>query len=384
MSYPEGFYSFGKNIGIKNESLDFAVIYSESPCRSACAFTKNNFPGAPIIVGREHAKSGFLQAIVINSKNSNVATGEKGIQDSRSICEAIGESLGIDPKLVLPSSTGVIGVPLPMEKILPACKSAKENLKEGNLSEVARAIMTTDTKSKESSYTLDFNGKTGMFYGMAKGAGMIEPNMATMLCYILTDFEPESNDMKSILTKALDRSFHCLSIDGDTSTSDTVALLASGKSGKIPDELFYKYLLYICRDLAKMVARDGEGATKLIEVQVSRGKSLEQVRKIGKSIINSPLIKTAIYGGDPNWGRLIMAIGKVFDEPIPLDGLNLEIGGIDVMYADDEKKHKVSTYLKNNDTIRLDIVLNTGSEELTFWTCDFTEGYIQENAYYTT
>jgi glutamate N-acetyltransferase/amino-acid N-acetyltransferase len=384
MSYPAGFYSFGKNIGIKNDSLDFAVIYSQKPCRSACAFTRNNFPGSPIIVGREHAKSGYLQAIVINSKNSNVATGEKGVQDSRDICQAIGESLEIDPQLVLPSSTGVIGVPLPMEKIIPACKSAKDNLKEGNLSEVAQAIMTTDTKQKETSYTLDFNGKTGMFYGMAKGAGMIEPNMATMLCYILTDFEPESNDLKSILMKALDKSFHCLSIDGDTSTSDTVVVMASGLSGKLPDDLFYKYLLYICQDLAKMVARDGEGASKLIEVHVSKGKSIEQVRKIGKSIINSPLIKTAIYGGDPNWGRLIMAIGKVFDEPIPMETLVLEIGGIEVKYADNEKKAKISNYLKSNELIRIDVLLNTGNEELTFWTCDLTEGYIQENAFYTT
>ena len=382
--FPKGFHSFGRNIGIKNDSLDFAVIYSETPCKAAAVFTQNNFPGAPIVVGREHIKKGILQAIVINSKNANVATGKKGVEDAYQMCEGIGKSLGIPPESVLPSSTGVIGYPLPMEKIYPACLDAKKYLKPSNLEEVAKAIMTTDTKEKIHFVKRTLGSTEGVTYGIAKGAGMIEPNMATMLCYILSDFEPESGDVKGLLKQAVDSSFNCMTIDSDTSTSDTVVLMCSGKAGKLADSLFYQDLLEICVELTKKVARDGEGATKLIELKVTNGKTPEQVRKIGKSILNSPLVKTAIYGGDPNWGRLVMAIGKVFDEPIPFEGLQIQFGNLQVKEATPETRKKLSEYLKSNETINMEVNLGVGKEEKVFWSCDFTEGYIKENAYYTT
>ncbi|AAN51303.2 bifunctional glutamate N-acetyltransferase/amino-acid acetyltransferase ArgJ [Leptospira interrogans] len=382
---PKGFLSFGINIGIKDDTKDFGVIYSEIPCKATAVFTKNNFPGAPVIVGKEHVRSGVLQAIVINSKNSNVATGEKGIQNSREICKIIGESLGIKETLVLPSSTGVIGVPLKMEIILPACKKAKSLLKPGNLEEVAEAIMTTDTRKKISSRNIKTKSGQGTIYGIAKGAGMIEPNMATMLCYILSDVSlPEGTDLYSILKSSVDQSFNCLTIDSDTSTSDTVALLCNGLSGESSVQDFSKALTEICIDLTKLIATDGEGATKLIELTISGAKSEAQARKIGKSILNSPLVKTAIYGGDPNWGRLIMAVGKVFDEPIPFEGLQIYFGTLPVKEANPETLKKLSEYLKNNTEISLNVVLNVGTISMKFWGCDFTEKYIEENAYYTT
>ncbi|MCU0824014.1 MAG: bifunctional glutamate N-acetyltransferase/amino-acid acetyltransferase ArgJ [Leptospira sp.] len=384
MRYPIGFFSFGKNIGIKDNTLDFAVIYSQNKCKAAAVFTKNNYPGAPIIVGKKHIQDGILQAIVINSKNSNVATGDRGIQDSFEICKAVANNLGIQPEDVLPSSTGVIGVPLPIEKILNACQTIKSDLKPGNLEEVAEAIMTTDTRKKISFQEIQSEGKIGVMYGIAKGAGMIEPNMATMLSYILCDFLPESGDLTGILRRVVDKSYNCITIDSDTSTSDTVVLMCSGVLGSIPDSVFEKNLELIAIDLSKKIARDGEGATKLIELLVTNGRDDVQVTKIGKSILNSPLVKTAIYGGDPNWGRFVMAIGKVFDEPIPYDTLEIYLGGISVKGADDNTKKLLSAYLKSNEEVQIHVNLGTGLSQKTFWSCDFTEGYIKENAYYTT
>jgi len=381
---PKGFYSLGKNIGIKDTTKDFAVIYSNNPCHSAAVFTLNNFPGAPIIIGKEHIKNGILQAIVINSKNSNVATGEEGIKNSLEICKAVAISLEINYEDVLPSSTGVIGVPLPIDKILNACKTIKSELQEGNLEEVAEAILTTDKKKKISYKVINQNGKKGVIYGIAKGAGMIEPNMATMLCYILTDIKIKTSDLKTILKKAVDKSFNCLTIDSDTSTSDTVVIMSNGTTIELEEDEFEEYLIEICIDLTKQIAMDAEGATKLIELKVSGAKTLVQAKKIGKSILNSPLVKTAIYGGDPNWGRFIMAIGKVFDEKIPFDSISLKLNGFEIKNADDFTKKKMSSYLKDNSNIFLDVNLGLGEFSSVFWGCDLTEEYIKENAYYTT
>lgn len=381
---PKGFLSFGKNIGIKDSSKDFAVIYSEKPCRAAGVFTRNNFPGAPILVGREHIRDGILQAIVINSKNSNVATGDQGIKHAKETCEELATALNIKAEYILPSSTGVIGVPLPIEKILNACRTAKAELKENALEDVAEAIMTTDKHKKISVRQLQKNNQVGVVYGIAKGAGMIEPNMATMLCFILTDVKIKSLNLQSILKRVVDKTFNCLSIDSDTSTSDTVVLMANESTVEVEESEFEDLLYDICLDLTKKIAMDGEGATKLIEVCISEASSLDQAKKIGKSIINSPLVKTAIYGGDPNWGRFVMAIGKVFDEVINYDSLSFKLGGLEVKNASDEIKDKMSSYLKGNKEIRIDITLGHGNFHSTFWGCDLSEGYIKENAYYTT
>ncbi len=379
--YPKGFYGFGRNIGIKDETLDFAVIFSEVPCRASGVFTKNNFPGAPVVVGKEHIRSGFLQAIVINSKNSNVATGDQGIAVARETCRLVAESLGIKENLVLPSSTGVIGVPLPKEKVFSAASRVREYLKEGNLEEVATAIMTTDKKRKTSRRTFG----AGTVYGIAKGAGMIEPNMATMLSYVMTDLIVESDDLYSVLKRSADISFNRMTVDSDTSTSDTLVLMSNGLSGvKISEKEFETILSDICIDLAKQIAADAEGATKLIILDIEKAQNENQGTKIAKSILNSPLVKTAVYGGDPNWGRLVMAVGKVFDEKIPYENLSIKIGGMEVKGADAETKIRLSEYLKKNSEVQIGVHLGTGNFSGTFYGCDMSEDYVRENAYYTT
>jgi glutamate N-acetyltransferase/amino-acid N-acetyltransferase len=212
---------------------------------------------------------------------------------------------------------------------------------------------------------------------------MIEPNMATMLSYILSDWDVDQ-DLYSELKFCVDETFNCLSIDSDTSTSDTVVLMASGEAGILPSQIFRKALYEICLDLTKQIAMDGEGATKLIIVKVENAKNETQAIKIGKSILNSPLVKTAIYGGDPNWGRLVMAIGKVFDEPIPYENLQIHFGDLSVKDASTEQKILLSKYLKENTEINLKVNLGMGTSKKEFYGCDFTEGYIKENAYYTT
>ncbi|MDX1960803.1 MAG: bifunctional glutamate N-acetyltransferase/amino-acid acetyltransferase ArgJ [Leptospiraceae bacterium] len=382
MNYPKGFFAFGRNIGIKDKTLDFAVLYSQVPCEASAVFTLNNFPGAPIIVGKENIQNGKLQAIVVNSKNSNVATGIEGIEVARETCRRLAKSLGIEAENILPSSTGIIGVPLPKEKIYNACEEAREYLKEGNLEEFGQAIMTTDKKEKISKR--NFSKNPGMIYGVAKGAGMIEPNMATMLSYIVTDVLPETGDLKTILLSAVNKSFNCLTIDSDTSTSDTVVLLCNGLSGKVSEEEFSSKLLEVCLELTKKIASDGEGVTKLIELKISSARDEVQAKKIGKSVLNSPLVKTAIYGGDPNWGRFVMAIGKVFDEPISFQALSIKIGNLEMKQATKERVVEMSNYLKSNSEIQIEISLGAGSIEKVFWGCDLSEGYIAENAYYST
>ena len=394
MDYPplkniRGFSWMGVNLGIKDESLDFGVIASECECSAAGVFTRNNLPGAPVIVGRENIENGRLQAIVVNSKTANVATGKVGIEDAKNMCLWTGEALGFDPKLVLPSSTGVIGQRLPIKKIHEGCKSIAENLGSSQeyIEKFARAIMTTDSHPKWSSNSVG----NATILGIAKGAGMIEPNMATMLSYFVTDAKLSSGDLQDILERVVNKSFNRISIDSDTSTSDTVVILANGLAGAVDAENFETALTNSAMQLAKEIARDGEGATKLIELTVSGAGSQRMALQIAKSIINSPLVKTAIHGADPNWGRFVMAVGKVFEYPVPLEDLsiNFKNGGL-VLTVDAEKLETetvdldaISKLLQNQE-IFIEVVVGAGKFSETVWGCDLTKGYIEENAFYTT
>ncbi|MFI5399886.1 MAG: bifunctional glutamate N-acetyltransferase/amino-acid acetyltransferase ArgJ [SAR324 cluster bacterium] len=381
-----GFRFLGRNIGIGDHTLDFAVACADRPCAAAGVFTRNNFPGAPVIVGREHLASGRLQALVINSKNANAATGSRGVNDARRTCRALGEALGVDERLVLPSSTGVIGVALPVEKIERACREAAGQLASGiePLLLFARAIMTTDTRPKAVSVKVG----NATLTAVAKGAGMIEPNLATMLAYFFTDAELHPVALKALLSDAVERSFNRMSVDTDTSTSDTVVVLANGLAGKVDAKAFAAALTEAAIYLAREIARDGEGATKLIELSVTEAPSQPAALACAKSVINSPLVKTAIYGADPNWGRFVMAIGKVFAYPVPLAGLSITFGaGADALTitADSqppETLRRISEYLRYPE-VHIRIGLGAGSASETVWGCDLTEGYVKENAFYT-
>ena len=384
-----GFSYFGKNIGIKDETLDFGGILSDKPCNAAAVFTQNTMPGAPIVVGKEHIQDGTLQAIVVNSKNANVATELRGIEDSKNICQLLGKECGIDPQLVLPSSTGVIGRYLPMDKIISGCKNIMNDFGKTieHAQSFARSIMTTDTRPKWASAKVG----NATIIAFAKGAGMIEPHMATMLSYIVTDAEISAEQLKSMLSIAVNKSFNRISIDTDTSTSDTVVVMANGIAGPVNLELFQKELDEICTFLAKEIVRDGEGATKLIELTITGASTEEQAILTARSVINSPLIKTAIYGADPNWGRFVMAIGKVFKYTVNIKDLKIFFGKgdsrkmIDAQTIDDDRVDldAISLLLKQNE-IFIEIQLGSGKFSDTVWGCDLTEGYVEENAFYTT
>ncbi len=379
---PQGFLSLAKNVGIKDTTLDLTVIYSTVRARAAAMFTRNRFPGAPVIVGRKHIANGFAQALVINSKNANVAMGKLGIDNAIETCRIVGEELGVDSYDVLPFSTGVIGRPLPMDKIRTGLQGIRSELISNNLKLAAEAIMTTDMYPKYISVKV---GKATIA-GIAKGAGMIEPNMATMLVYLMTDAELPKAAMKPMLKRVVDRTFNCMSIDTDTSTSDTVVLMANGLAGNVKLPQFEKGLLQVCEYLTREIARNGEGVTKLITVDVKSAKTPMQAKHIGKLVANSPLVKTAVYGSDPNWGRVIMAVGKSFDPSVEPTKVTISFGATKVFKKGapvDCDLEALRKYLSQAE-VTIGVALGIGKASARVWGCDLTEGYVKENAYYTT
>jgi glutamate N-acetyltransferase/amino-acid N-acetyltransferase len=379
---PQGFVSLAKSVGIKDTTLDLTVIYSSVRAHAAAMFTRNRFPGAPVIVGRKHIADGFIQALVINSKNANVAMGKRGIDNAIEICRMVGRELSISPYDVLPFSTGVIGRPLPMDKIRAGLRGIKNELLPDNLKLAAEAIMTTDKYPKYVSI------KTGnaTVAAIAKGAGMIEPNMATMLVYVMTDAALPKAALRPLLRRVVDRTFNCLSIDSDTSTSDTVVLMANGLAGKVSMREFEAGLLKVCEHLTRELARSGEGATKLITVDVRGAKNELQAKRVAKLVANSPLVKTAVYGSDPNWGRVIMAIGKSFDPSIEPEKVTIGFGNTDVFRKGSPREcdlESLRAYLGQNE-VAIKVTLGIGKASARVWGCDLTEDYIKENAYYTT
>ena len=381
-SHPQGFLSLAKNVGIKDSSLDLAVIYSTVRARAAAVFTRNRFPGAPVIVGRKHIAKGFVQALVVNSKNANVAMGNQGIDNAIETCRIVGEELSINPYEVLPFSTGVIGRPLPMDKIRAGLRGIQSELRPDSLKLAAEAIMTTDTSPKFYSCRVG----RAVIAGVAKGAGMIEPNMATMLVYLMTDAELPKAALRPLLRRVVDRTFNCVSIDTDTSTSDTVVLMANGLAGTVKLGAFEKALLGVCEHLTREIARGGEGATKLITVDVSRAKTDIQAKRVAKCVVNSPLVKTAVYGCDPNWGRVIAAVGKSFDPSIEPGKVTIRFGTTEVFKKGSPVAcdlEALRSYLGQPE-VMITVDLGLGKAGARVWGCDLTEGYIKENAYYTT
>ena len=380
--HPQGFLSLAKNVGIKDATLDLTVIYSTVRARAAAMFTRNRFPGAPVIVGRKHVANGYVQALVINSKNANVAMGKQGINDAIETCRIVGEELGIISYDVLPFSTGVIGRPLPMDKIRAGLKGIRSELKPNSLKLAAEAIMTTDK------YPKYFSCRVGpaIIAGIAKGAGMIEPNMATMLVYLMTDAKLPAASLRPILKRVVERTFNSMSIDTDTSTSDTVVLMANGLAGPVKQHEFESGLLKVSEYLTREMARSGEGATKLITVDVTGAKNTVQAKLVAKSVVNSPLVKTAVYGSDPNWGRVIMAVGKTFDPTIESGKVTIRFGDTNVFKKGapvDCDLEALRKYLGQPE-VMISVDLGIGKASARVWGCDLTEDYIRENAYYTT
>lgn len=376
-----GFYSLGKHIGIKPKANDFAVLYADKVCTTAAVYTQNAVKGAPLYVNIDHLSDHKAQAVVVNSGNANVATGRQGLENAHKTAEIAAKELEVEKEKVLVASTGVIGVQLPIEKIEKGIPGLKEELKQD--SDFAGAIMTTDTFKKEICVEYG-NFKIA---GAAKGAGMIEPNMATMLAFLATDADISFEQLDLALRKSVNKTFNMTSVDTDTSTSDMVVLMSNSTVRNIDIDKFSEALDLVCLELTKMIARDGEGATKLIICTASGVKTEVDAKKIAKAVINSPLVKTAVYGNDPNWGRLMMAIGKSGAQ-IDVEKIGISINGEVIVEngkaAENYDNEKLVNLFKDNDEIEIEISLNLGNHKATAYGCDLNEEYVKINAEYTT
>lgn len=390
---PRGFKAAGISCGIKNEDKkDLALIYSEVMAKAATAFTTNQIKAAPLKVSAEHIKDERAQAIVINSGCANAATGKKGIEDAKEMTRATAKILGIEKENVLVASTGTIGTFLPMDKIIKGIKEAEEKLSREGGGDAAQAIMTTDTFPKEVAIELETGGKKVIIGGMAKGAGMISPHLATMLSFITTDVTISGKLLKKALKASIDRSFNMITVDGEESTNDMVIILANGLAGNKEINMegedfkkFYSGLDKVTLKLAKMIVKDGEGATKFIEVEVKNALKWEEAKRIAFSVANSLLVKTALFGEDANWGRIMAAIGnsgvKIEEDKIDiyLGDLQLASFGCGVRFSGEEAKN----ILKGKE-IKIIVDLNLGKESTKVWTCDLTPEYVKINAHYRT
>ncbi len=387
-----GFLASGIYAGIKKvEKKDLALIFSEKPCAAAGLFTKNEVKGAPVIISQRNIKNGIGQAIIANSGNSNACTGKQGIKDAEEMAALTAKAFNIKPNLVYVASTGVIGEPMPMEKIRNGIADAALKLSKEGGRDAAEAIMTTDTFVKEKAVQIDIGGKAVTIGGIAKGSGMIYPNMATMLSFIATDAKITSRDLKSTLKAAVDKSFNMTTVDGDMSTSDMVICLANGVSGvSITKGKGYKSfqegLSYICTELAKMIVKDGEGATKFVEIRVKGAKTFNDAKKIGMAIGNSNLVKTALFASDANWGRIMAAIGysgvKVNPDKIDMFFDNVKMVGNGIGLGIDAEREATEVLKQKEFAITVDMRL--GKAEAAVWTCDLSYDYVKINAAYRT
>lgn len=377
--FPRGFRCASRNCGIKSEGRDLSLFYSDAPASAAAVFTRNRFPGAPVIVGREIIRHGRLRAIVVNSRVSNVGTGEEGVANARRMGAAAAAELGLPVAEVLMSSTGVIGVPLPIERIEAGLRGITADLVDDPLVG-AEGIMTTDSHPKALSMPV---GPATITW-VAKGSGMIEPDLATMLVYIFTDAALEPAELDSMLRDAVQDSFNMLSVDTDTSTSDTCAIVANGLAGSVSREEFVAGLRAGSVRMTEMLARDGEGASKLLRAVARGAASAGDARTVAKSIINSPLVKTMAFGADPNVGRVLMAVGKCLSVRQDPERLSVWINDTAVVRAGrrlDFDETALREELRG-DPVEIRVDLGVGRFQATAFGCDLTHGYIDENAAY--
>ena len=380
---PKGFRAHVTNIGVKDDTDDFTVVAADTVCAAAGVFTKSSFAGPSVLVSRRHVADGQARAMVVISKNANVATGAQGEADAEEVVAGVAAALGCAPDDVLVASTGVIGRTYPMERIRAGLAAIPSPLPGTDAAAVARGIMTTDTVPK----TAVASAGAATVVGVAKGVGMIEPDMATMIAMVFTDAELTSAELDATFRRVVDRTFNCVSVDTDTSTSDTAVVLASGAAGRVDMALFEAGLFEVCVSLTQQIARDGEGATTLIEVHVDQAASAEQATRVAKAIVNSPLVKTAVHGADPNWGRVAMAVGKsTTADEVDQTKVVIRFGAQEVYPAQlgDTELDALATYMRGDD-VRIHVSLATGgADAATVWGCDLTDGYVRINADYTT
>lgn len=391
---PQGFLAAGVKAGIKaSGNHDVAVIYSTVPAATGAVFTQNKMCAAPVLVSRKVAAKPYAQAIVVNSGCANACTGEQGLKDAEAMQAQTAELLGVENDAVYVCSTGVIGHFMPMDKLAKGIADAVDAMDESEGESCAMAIQTTDTFIKHAAYEFEIGGKTCKIAGIAKGAGMIHPNMATMLTFLTTDAAVAPDVLKRAVKAAADKSFNMVVVDGDTSTNDSMIVLANGLaeneiilSEEHPDyPAFFEALLACAQDLAKMIARDGEGATKFLEVNVCGAATWDEAKTAAMAIAKSPLVKTAFFGKDPNWGRIVCAAGYSGAQMEP-DKVNLEIGGVRLVENGmncNVPLESLKDIMEQHD-ISMKIDLGAGKEEATVWTCDFSYEYVKINGEYHT
>jgi glutamate N-acetyltransferase/amino-acid N-acetyltransferase len=391
---PEGFNISVIEAAIKKPGrTDVALIYSTVPAAVAAVFTKNAVKAAPVLLDIKRILNGSARAIVANSGNANACTGEQGMKDAALMASTVAAVLDIDEADVLVCSTGVIGAPMPMDRLWPKLKECAQNVGSATLMDAAMAIMTTDSFPKIASRRIKLGSKTCTIAAVAKGAGMICPDMATMLCFILTDAAVAPKVLKTALKNSVEKSFNRITVDGDTSTNDTVILLANGMAGnKTIDgqakdffKTFEKALDEITLELARMCVRDGEGATKIFTVLVKGATTPVHALKAARTVANSPLVKTAIYGRDANWGRIMAALGR---SAIPFDPYKVDIFFDGVMVVENGlaagNEADAEKILSNNDEVTVTVDLKSGEAAAEIISCDLTEEYIRINSKYRT
>jgi glutamate N-acetyltransferase/amino-acid N-acetyltransferase len=379
---PQGFIAHTRSLGLRESGDDFALVVSTGPCVSAGVFTQSLFAGPSVMLSRPRVAAGSARAVAVVAKNANVATGEQGRLDAEELSRLVADAVAIAPGEVVVASTGVIGRPYPMEQMRAALASLPGAPFEADATAVATAMMTTDTVAKTAVRTAG----AARVVGVAKGVGMIEPNMATMLAFVFTDASVGAADLDRIWRRAVDRTFNCLSVDSDTSTSDTAVVLANGEAGAVPEGELSVALQEVCLDLTLQLARDGEGATKLLTVTVRSARDEGQARRVAKSVVNSPLVKTAVHGADPNWGRVAMAVGKCHEETdIDPERVVIRFGDLEAYPARPGPEGLAAlAAVMAEDHVEIEVELHTGGAEATVYGCDLSDGYVRINADYTT
>jgi glutamate N-acetyltransferase/amino-acid N-acetyltransferase len=393
ITFPQGFKAAGVKAGIKKSgNLDLALIYTEKEAAVAGTFTKNQVAAAPVYVSKEVVKGGKAHAICANAGCANACTGEQGLADARAMAKEAADAVGCAASEVIVASTGVIGVQLPMDKVKKGVKAAAAELSENGSVNAGNAIITTDTYSKACATEVEIGGKKVRFGAIAKGSGMIQPDMATMLCFITTDAAIDQPLLQAALSEVVEVTFNMISIDGDMSTNDMAIVLANGAAGnatitkKDKDyEIFRNTLKELCTGLSQRIAADGEGATKFLTIHVTGAKTFESAKQVGMSVAKSPLVKTAFFGEDPNWGRVICAVGYS-GVPMEPEKTVVKFGGIAVYDKGVGAKFDETALRKvmaEHDVV-IDVELGLGNAEATVWSCDFSYEYVKINGEYHT